>query len=427
MFRFLKDLVKGAPPPASLGIDDLPAWTDGEEGRVRDDLAAMVAGRRPAVLGALDRMEVVLSGFDTASAEEVSRTKLAGVAERSLPLFLKAMKISLSRDLPEDPEGFYTVAGEILKGCLSAFRNQGRYLASRFPDEMKVLRGAVDTIGREVNALTPGMAGARERLRGLAEIRRSREQYDDARRRVAAGKEEILSLEEEGRGSRLSLEEVNRELAGLEEREEFRTCQGELARIRSLEEDLGEVARRHRAEAATALHLMKKGEKIASRKRDRGASRALHEAILLLEVDLPLPEDAASAAITAGQKAISAMADSGELPLKNREEMDQIREPERFVRDLLDISRRFRELSGEIASAREAVLSRPVLARSRDLKGRQEELEDRISRADGRLDLLKGEVAEAEKQAQDRLAEVRKGVEELSGKSVRLGEEGTSS
>ena len=106
-------------------------------------------------------MKEVLAGFDTSSMEKVTHRKLAGVTEKSLPLFLKAMGTSLSRDLPADPEGFYTATGEILKGCLSAFRGQGRYLASRFPVEMKTLRVDVDTIGREETSLPLSLPPAR--------------------------------------------------------------------------------------------------------------------------------------------------------------------------------------------------------------------------------------------------------------------------
>ena len=155
MFRFLKNLMKGDEPPGDLGIGEIPAWIDGEEGRVRDDLAARVRDHRAVLLDARRKLEEVLSGFEKDSMEEAPHPKLAAVTEHSLPLFLRAMRTSLSRDLPDDPEAFYAAGGEILKGCLSTFSGQGRYLASRFPEEMKMLRDGVDTMGREMNALTP--------------------------------------------------------------------------------------------------------------------------------------------------------------------------------------------------------------------------------------------------------------------------------
>ncbi|MDD1664025.1 MAG: hypothetical protein LUQ32_01610, partial [Methanomicrobiales archaeon] len=357
MFRFLKGLVKGGggEPPAALGIDGLPAWMEDEEGRVRAGLAALIAGRRPVVLKARVRMEEVLSGFDAASMEEVSHRKLAGVTERSLPLFLRAMRASLSRDLPDDPEGFYTAAGEILKGCLSAFRGQGRYLASRFPEEMKVLRDGADTIGRELNAMTPEIAHARERLRGLTELRESLGDYRDAKRRVAVVQDEARSLEEGAARSRQSLDAVIHALAELERGVEYQECQREISRIRGLEEDRAETSRLYQGVAVTAVHLLKKGEKIAFRRKDRDAARVLHEAVGLLEGELPLPEDVASRVLPPAQMAVAALAAAGDITPKNREENDLLERPEGLLREITGLSTRFRDISVGIASAQDAL------------------------------------------------------------------------
>ena len=420
MFRFLKGLMKGDGPPAALGIRDIPAWIDGEEERVKDDLAGRVRDCRAILLDARHQIEEVLSGFDTDSMEEAPHPKLAGVTERSLPLFLKAMRTSLSRALPDDPEGFYTAAGEILKGCLSAFRGQGRYLASRFPEEMKVLRKGVDTMGREVNALTPGISRARERLHGLVELRESLAHYSDAKKRAAFGQEEIRSLEEEVRTSGASLEHVNRTLADLETGGDYLACQGELSRIRSLEGDRNEASRLYRASAATSLHLFRKGEKVASRKRDREAVRILHEAIGFMDRDLPLLGDTPSRILPPAQKVIAAMVASGDLALKNKEEIDILQVPGRLLHEITETSRRFLGISGEISSAEAAVLSHPVIAKSRNLKREREELEKRITLAKDRLDLVRKEAADLGRQVNASFDEVRQRVEGLSGKPVQI-------
>jgi hypothetical protein len=424
MFRFLKGLGKAREPPPALGIDDIPAWIENEEVRVRDDLAMLVTVHRPVVLEARGHMEEVLSGFDAASMEEVSHRKLAGVTERSLPLFLKAMRMSLSRDLPDDPHEFYTATGEILKGCLSAFRGQGRYLGSRFPHEMKVLRDGVDTIGREVNALTPEIARARERLRGLSELRDSLRVYTDAKRRIAMGQAEIRSLGEEEAKSRGSLDAAIHALTELEGGKEFLECQGELDRIRHLEEDRAGTAREFRALSATALHLLKKGEKVVSRKKDRDAARVLREAIELLEEELPVPLDAVSGAIPPAQGALAALVASGDLAPKNREETDLIENPERLLRGITDLSQKFMETSAFIASAQDVLLSRPALARSRNLRKDRETLEKHVIQVLDRLELLKEEVADLEGRMHATLGQVKERIESLSGGSVRFRETG---
>jgi hypothetical protein len=348
------------------------------------------------------------------------------VTERSLPLFLKAMRISLSRDLPDDPERFYSAAGEILKGCLSVFRGQGRYLASRFPVEMKVLRDGVDTMGRTVNALTPEVSRARNRLRGLAELRESLRSYGDATERAAVVLREIGSLEEEARTSGLSLEGMRHALADLEKGEEYQAYKGELTRIKELEEGRDEAARTYRAAAATAAHLFRKGEKVVSRKKDRDALRMLQESIDLLGADLPLAEGSASRIIPPAQKVIATLVTSGDLILKNREEIDLIQNPEHLVQALTGISGKFHAISGEIASAQGAMLSRAALVKSRDLKREMEDLEKRIAQAKNKLELGRKELQDLEARMKLSFDEMASRVGDLSGKLIQINDPGSS-
>ena len=423
MFRLLKGLRKEKEPPADIGIGELSPWIGREEEKVRAELARIAAGHREVFLDARGRLELVLSEFDTASAREGPSAKLTGVTERSLPLFLKTMRTSLLRDLPPDPEGFYTAAGEVLKGCLSALRGQGRYLASRFPEEMKLLRQGLDTMGGEVNALTPEIARGRERLGNLADLRRIQERYEETKRRASLGKAEVRSLEDGLARSAASLEEVRRTLAGIEQGEEYRAVKGEIARIQGLREELEQVAMRFRATAAPAVQLMKKCEKIASRKKERDAIHALHAAILFLDGDLPLPKEGAPGGISLGLKTVTAMADSGELTLKSREEGGIIHGEGPFVREVLDLSGRFRELNEEIYSAQGALQSLPAFARSRDLKGRAEDLENDMARMKDRLGRRNADAGNLERQARSGFDVVRQKVSELSGNSVRIGGE----
>jgi uncharacterized coiled-coil DUF342 family protein len=421
MFKFLKGLGKGGEPaPPVIAFGELPAWIIGEEAKAREELAGLVATHRPKVSDAVSTTKEVLARINRAGMEEVSHQKLAGVTEKSLPLFLKAMGTSLSRELPDDPEGFYSATAEILKGCLSAFRGQGRYLSSRFPVEMKTLRHGVDIIGREMNAMTPQIDGARKRLRALGDLRAAHEGYMDAKNRAAQGEEEIRSLGREVAASRDALESVRREIDGLGKGGECRAAREEIARIRKLEEERAGTGRLSHATAATALHLLKKGEKVASRKRDRDATRSLREATGLLEGELPLPEDTVSRILSPGLRALTALAASGDLAPKNREEKELLEEPGQLVERVTGFSRRFRELSAGIASAQEALSSRPVLAKSRELKRQAGELENRIARAAERTEEVKATAAGQRVRMQASLLDIQKKVDLLAGKPVTV-------
>jgi chromosome segregation ATPase len=148
----------------------------------------------------------------------------------------------------------------------------------------------------------------------------------------------------------------------------------------------------------------------------------LQEAIDLLGRDLPIPEDSASRIIPAAQKEIATLVASGDLTPKNREEIDLIQNPERLVQGLTEISRKFHAISGEIASAQDALLSRPALVKSRDLTRGIEDLEKRIAQAKNRLELARKEVRDLEASMKVSLDEVRKRVEGLSGKRTQIRE-----
>ncbi|MDD1669045.1 MAG: hypothetical protein LUO97_04500 [Methanomicrobiales archaeon] len=422
MFRFLKGLGRREKAPEEMGIRDLPAWIDGEEARVREELAGLVAIHRPRVTDAVSTIKEVLARFDRGEMEEVRHQKLAGVTERSLPLFLKAMRTSLSRELPADPEGFYMATAEILKGCLSAFRGQGRYLSSRFPVEMKTLGIGVDTVGKEANAMTPRIAATRERRRALGEVRAALGNYTDAKSRAGLAEGEIRSLGGEEARSRESLESVRRAMAELEAGEEYRAVQEELTRIRRLEEDLTGTARLFHAQAATAIHLLKKGEKVASRKRHRDATRFLREAARLLEGDLPLPGDAVSRTLAPGLSTLTALAASGDIAPKNREETELLEEPGRFVRDLAGISRRFQEISAEISTAQGALSSRPALVKSENLRREIEGLEKGITQVQARLGATRDEVQDLQGRMKALSGELQQKVADLSGGRIRIRE-----
>jgi hypothetical protein len=90
------------------------------------------------------------------------------------------------------------------------------------------------------------------------------------------------------------------------------------------------------------------------------------------------------------------------------------------VERVTGFSRRFRELSAGIASAQEALSSRPVLAKSRELKRQAGELENRIARAAERTEEVKATAAGQRVRMQASLLDIQKKVDLLAGKPVTV-------
>ena len=114
------------------------------------------------IRNATARLQHIVNGIAEAEHDPAIHPKLKTIAKNSLPLFVKAMKASLSKDLPEDIEEFYPAVVENVKGCLNSTRGQGRYLQVVFPKEMASVKTGIDIIGHEINALTTSLTDYRK-------------------------------------------------------------------------------------------------------------------------------------------------------------------------------------------------------------------------------------------------------------------------
>ncbi len=92
------------------------------------------------IRNAMAQLQHIINGIAGAEHDPAIHPKLKSIAKNSLPLFVKAMNASLSRELPADIEEFYAAAVECVKGCLNSTRGQGRYLQVVFPEEMKAVK-----------------------------------------------------------------------------------------------------------------------------------------------------------------------------------------------------------------------------------------------------------------------------------------------
>ena len=109
------------------------------------------------IRNATANLQLMVNNLKGAEQDPETHPKIKSIAKNSLPLFIKAMNSSLAKELPDEPEEFYTAAVECVKGALNAVRGQGRYLMVAFPDEMKETKAGIDAIGREINVMTKSL------------------------------------------------------------------------------------------------------------------------------------------------------------------------------------------------------------------------------------------------------------------------------
>ena len=183
MLKFLKSLLGPAPDKKiTLTFEEVPSWLDEQEKAARETLHDEVEEPMGDIRNATANLQLMVNNLKDADQDPDTHPKIKSIAKNSLPLFIRAMNASLAKELPGEPEAFYTVAVECVKGCLNAIRGQGRYLMVAFPEEMKVTKTGIDEIGREINVMTKAIGRFKEKSARTGAARTAYTALSDARR-----------------------------------------------------------------------------------------------------------------------------------------------------------------------------------------------------------------------------------------------------
>ena len=216
MYKFItKFLNPRQPAPFTISFDEIPGWIEDRRQKAKETLAADTNNPMRDIRNGMAQLQHIVNNIAGAEHDPALHPKLKSIARNSLPLFVKAMNTSLSKELPDDVENFYSVTIESVKGCINITRGQGRYLQVVFPEEMKAVKTGIDAIGREINSITIS----------LAKYRKERDQLD----RVTGIYDSLVATKTDS---------VN--AAGREQRIGNRIMEI-LDRIKTIEKDLGDI------------------------------------------------------------------------------------------------------------------------------------------------------------------------------------------
>ena len=421
LYKFIKDLLKQKEPEKStLAFDAIPAWLDEREKTSRASLETETDVPVQNIRNATAQLQHIVNGIAEAEHDPAIHPKLKSIAKNSLPLFVKAMNASLSKELPEDIEGFYSAAVECVKGCLNSTRGQGRYLQVVFPEEMKAVKTGIDAIGREMNAITALLTTYRKQKALMDTIRTLHDALLDIR--IDTEK----SLEKDKRITTRITEITHRitciekELmdlsfdAGMKEVDEKKSALGEMEKKRD------ERIRTYTALSMTAAHVFRKAEKIATKQRHATEISTLrHTVDLLSDHTAPDTKDLASALTTACPVA-QRMINAGEIVLKNKEERAIFSDTGIFCTEMCAICTDI--IAQELAckSVQDSLSSHPVLMMMKSLEREKTQLEYML----GKEHQSRKDLAEWSEKTRGRIPalteELHKKIEEIGGGSVQL-------
>ena len=421
MYKFIKDLLKQKEPEKwTLAFDAIPAWLDEREKTSRASLETETDVPVQNIRNATAQLQHIVNGIADAEHDPAIHPKLKSIAKNSLPLFVKAMNASLSKELPEDIEGFYSAAVECVKGCLNSTRGQGRYLQVVFPEEMKAVKNGIDAIGREMNAITTLLTTYRKQKALMNAIRTLHDALLDIR--IDSEK----SLEKDKRITTRITEITHRitciekELMDLSSDAGMKEVEEKKSALVEMEKKRDERIRTYTALSMTAAHVFRKAEKIATKQRHATEISTLRHTVDLLSYHTaPDTKDLASA-LTIAFPVTQRMIDAGEIVLKNKEERAIFSDTGRFCTEMCAICTDI--ITQELACKRvqDSLSSHPVLVRMNSLEREKTQLEYML----GKEHQSRKDLAEWSEKTQGRIPalteELHKKIEEIGGGSVQL-------
>jgi hypothetical protein len=421
MYKFIKNFLKPKEPEKlSLLFDAIPAWLDEREKTSRVLLETETKVPIQNIRNATAQLQHIVNSIADAEHDPAIHPKLKSIAKNSLPLFVKAMNASLSKDLPDDIEGFYSGAVECVKGCLNSTRGQGRYLQVVFPEEMKAVKTGIDAIGREMNAITTSLTTYRKQKDLITKIRTLYDALLDIRIDTEKSIEKDKRITTRIAEITYRLTGIEKELRDLSSDAGMKEVDEKKSALAEIEKKRDEQIRAYTALSMAAAHVFRKAEKIATKQRHATDVSALRHTIdLLSDHTAPDSKDLASALATACPVA-QRMIEAGEILLKNKEERAIFSDTGRFSNELCAICTNI--ITHELAGKRvqDSLSSDPVLVRMNSLEREKTQLEYML----GKEHQFRKDLAEWSEKTQGRIPalieELHKKIEEIGGGSVQL-------
>lgn len=421
MHDFLKKIFgTSKPAPQAITFDAVPGWLTEKESAARAALKSGSKEPMDAIRQAIAHLQLIMNEIFGAEHDPEIHPKLKTIAKNSLPQFVRAMKGSLSKELPDDPEEFYTAAAECVKSCLHTAHGQGRYLQAIFPEEMKGVRQGIDAIGRSINTLNPLLAAYRKETAEVVSALSLFESIED----LAA---DYRKSEEKIRRVQVRIAEITERCTAIENEEKalsqdprMHEIDGEKSAIADLARQRDDAARTYSALSMTSSHVFRKAEKIATRQRHPAEIYILNAAMeILSDHDIPDRERLDAALLAACPVAERMIAD-GEVVLKNKEERMVFSDTVRFRSDIGIASVSLREREEQCTQAEAALSTHPLIMKTQSLEREKKQILAMLSKENNAREDLEAWRSKTEKHLPDLVTGLKKKIVDMSGDNVQL-------
>jgi hypothetical protein len=381
MHSFIKKLLNPKEPKKYvLAFDAIPAWLDEQEKISRSALENETINPIRNIRNASAQLQHIVNGIADAEHDPAIHPKLKSIAKNSLPLFVKAMNSSLSKELPEDIEEFYTAAVECVKGCLNSTHGQGRYLQAVFPEEMKAVKTGIDAIGRELNAITASLTGYRKQKTLIQSIRSLYDAIRDIRTDSEKSLEKSQRMSARIKEYTERISAIEKELLVLPSDAGMKEVNEKKSALAEMEKRQTEVTRTYATLSMTVSHVFRKAEKIATKQRQPTEIAMLRHAIdLLSDHTVPEIKDLESA-LNMAFPIVQKMIDAGDIVLKNKEERAVFSDTGRFCTEMCSIGTEIRAQELACSNLKKAIETHPVLMKMNSMEREKIQLESMLEK-----------------------------------------------
>lgn len=422
MLEFLKGLMKKKEdePPKSLTFDEIPGWIDGEETVGRQELETASGAIRTRIEDL--RKSLLAQVLDLRIPEEKRHLhpKLEKVAISTLPLFGRSMSQALEKPFPQDTDSFYPAAAECLKTCIKTTQGQGRYLQAVFPEEMKGIRGTMKDFGREINALTDATKRYRELSERTGKIRNVYEALIEIRDNKAESGDRHSQITQRISDAQKSLDDLAAQKNELEKSPEYQAFLKMKEEIRAMEEKRDTEMREFTVLSAVIAHVFRKAEKVEGRKGDGASAKAVRQATdLLSSHEIPLPGDL-EPALRVAFPIVLPLTESGEVPLKNKEEKTLFSDTGHLSEVLVKSAAAYHSYERKTAAIGDELEGGPVRTQMNRLETETRQMEKVVERGTAQLAELAKHQEDAEGAVPTLAAELDHAIGEFSEGRIRV-------
>lgn len=421
MLKKVKDLLapKRSLPVREFNLDEVLTIIEEEERSWREELERRMAPLCQKFNEVSSALFIHATSLIESERGSIYHPKLEKITRNSLPQFTKAVTVSLGRPAPSDPLGFYQVATETLKGCVKALAGPGRYLGTAFPDQMKEIRILVDELGHQVNEMTPLIAEDKKRGRFAAQARDAFTSIRENQIALVQARENLVIQETREKELARKREELLKEKEDCDRKVQMdRALHDAIIERDTFSDRVTEIEREIHAMTSTLVHVFKKGEKILQRK--EGAERDLKRVIDLITSEGNNIGEETVERVSRVLPLVTSMIKTGEIQLKNQEEIALFSSHDSICTSLLSLVQRRKEAERELLEKDSFILSHPAKNRIRQVEMALDEISNDREKVRSDIREIEAEIKVMEKEIPKKIHDLERALWELLSSEVRL-------